>query len=231
VNLHSEHSVERLVGRGIGNKRRLAGTPTKTYSVETEAATALECAVEVINKRKAHHASSRYQGTAGRRRPFRTPHPALEPKMKPYIFEARNGIYVIDLEYSVKQLETARISCARSPPAARRCFSSAARSRPRKPSRTWPGAAIPFTSPSAGWRHHDQPRHDPQERRAHEADRRHGSQRHDGQDAEAGSFRDARENAKLHRNLDGIKDMEKYPAAIVIVDVSREKSPWPRRAG
>ena len=31
-----------------------------------------------------------------------------------------------------------------------------------------------------------------------------------------------RENAKLHRNLDGIKDMEKYPAAIVIVDVPRE---------
>ena len=32
-----------------------------------------------------------------------------------------------------------------------------------------------------------------------------------------------RENAKLHRNLDGIKDMEKYPAAIVIVDVPREE--------
>jgi small subunit ribosomal protein S2 len=31
-----------------------------------------------------------------------------------------------------------------------------------------------------------------------------------------------RENVKLHRNLDGIKDMEKYPAAIVIVDVPRE---------
>ena len=32
-----------------------------------------------------------------------------------------------------------------------------------------------------------------------------------------------RENAKLHRNLDGIKDMDKYPAAIVIVDVPREE--------
>jgi small subunit ribosomal protein S2 len=32
-----------------------------------------------------------------------------------------------------------------------------------------------------------------------------------------------RENTKLHRNLDGIKDMEKYPAAIVIVDVPREE--------
>ena len=32
-----------------------------------------------------------------------------------------------------------------------------------------------------------------------------------------------RENAKLHRNLDGIKDMEKYPGAIVIVDVPREE--------
>ena len=31
-----------------------------------------------------------------------------------------------------------------------------------------------------------------------------------------------RENVKLHRNLDGVRDMEKYPAAIVIVDVPRE---------
>ena len=30
------------------------------------------------------------------------------PKMKPYIFEARNGIYVIDLEHTVKQLEAAQ---------------------------------------------------------------------------------------------------------------------------
>src|ERR1700761_4103124 len=30
------------------------------------------------------------------------------PKMKPYIFEARNGIYVIDLEHSVKQLQKAQ---------------------------------------------------------------------------------------------------------------------------
>src|ERR1700742_4330952 len=29
------------------------------------------------------------------------------PKMKPFIFEARNGIYVIDLYQSAKQLETA----------------------------------------------------------------------------------------------------------------------------
>src|ERR1700743_3325266 len=30
------------------------------------------------------------------------------PKMKPFIFEARNGIYVINLEHSVKQLEAAQ---------------------------------------------------------------------------------------------------------------------------
>ena len=30
------------------------------------------------------------------------------PKMKPFIFEARNGIYVINLEHSVKQLEKAQ---------------------------------------------------------------------------------------------------------------------------
>jgi small subunit ribosomal protein S2 len=30
------------------------------------------------------------------------------PKMKPFIFEARNGIYVINLEYSAKQLEAAQ---------------------------------------------------------------------------------------------------------------------------
>jgi len=32
-----------------------------------------------------------------------------------------------------------------------------------------------------------------------------------------------RENAKLHRSLDGIKDMERLPAAIVIVDVVKEE--------
>jgi small subunit ribosomal protein S2 len=31
-----------------------------------------------------------------------------------------------------------------------------------------------------------------------------------------------RENAKLHRNLDGIRDMEKHPGVMVVVDVPRE---------
>jgi len=32
-----------------------------------------------------------------------------------------------------------------------------------------------------------------------------------------------RENAKLHKNLDGIRNMEKYPGVLVVVDVPREE--------
>ena len=51
------------------------------------------------------------------------------PKMAPYIFTERNGIYIIDLQKTVKKLEDAYMAVRDI--AARRSFSSARRSRLR----------------------------------------------------------------------------------------------------
>ena len=54
------------------------------------------------------------------------------PKMKPYIFGARNGIYIIDLQKTVAHgARGASASSPTSPRAAAACSSSAPRSRPR----------------------------------------------------------------------------------------------------
>ena len=58
------------------------------------------------------------------------------PKMKPYIFGARNGIYIIDLQQTVKMFRDAlRLRARRSPRRAARSCSSAPRSRRRTPIR------------------------------------------------------------------------------------------------
>ena len=65
------------------------------------------------------------------------------PKMAPYIYTERNGIYIIDLQKTVKKLEEAY---SFRPSAVRRtaspCCSSAPRSRLRRPSRKRPPAAV-----------------------------------------------------------------------------------------
>ena len=62
------------------------------------------------------------------------------PKMAKYIFTERNGIYIIDLQKTVKKLDRAVRSC-----------SSAPRSRLRSPSATRLPAAACTTSTPAGW--------------------------------------------------------------------------------
>ena len=59
------------------------------------------------------------------------------PKMAPYIYTERNGIYIIDLQKTVKKLEEA--------------YNFVPRSRRRRPSRTRPCAAICTMSTLAGW--------------------------------------------------------------------------------
>ena len=63
------------------------------------------------------------------------------PKMKPYIFTQRNGIYIIDLQKTVKMMEVAynlvREITARGAP----LFLWGPRSRPRSPSR-WKRSAV-----------------------------------------------------------------------------------------
>ena len=72
------------------------------------------------------------------------------PKMKPFIFEKRNAIYIINLDETVKQLQRATDFLREVASAAARFFSSVARSRRRKRSRKPPRPAVNFTSTSAG---------------------------------------------------------------------------------
>ena len=54
------------------------------------------------------------------------------PKMKPFIFGARNGIHIIDLQHTVKLFNARlRVPGATRSPTATRCCSSAPRSRRR----------------------------------------------------------------------------------------------------
>lgn len=145
------------------------------------------------------------------------------PKMKPFIFEARNGIYVINLEHSVKQLEAAQDFLAEVASSGKKVLfvgckkqaqetikELARRSNSFYVTERWLGGALTnlatIRKSVARMKHIDN-------LESTGAVNQMPKQ-------EVSVMR--RENAKLHRNLDGIKDMEKYPAAIVIVDVSRE---------
>ena len=72
------------------------------------------------------------------------------PKMAPYIYTERNGIYIVDLQKTVKKLEEAYafVSCLRT---ASPCCSSAPRSRLRRPSRKRLPAAVSTMSTLVGW--------------------------------------------------------------------------------
>src|ERR1700678_153942 len=145
------------------------------------------------------------------------------PKMKPFIFEARNGIYVINLEFSAKQLEAAQdflsgigasgkkvlfVGCKKQ--AQETIKELARRSNSFYVTERWLGGTLTnlttIRKSVARMKHIDT-------LEASGAVNQMPKQ-------ELSVMR--REAVKLHRNLDGIKDMEKYPAAIVIVDVPRE---------
>jgi ribosomal protein S2 len=73
------------------------------------------------------------------------------PKMKPYIFGERNGVYILDLKQTVIDADQAYTFLKET--AAKggtRSSSSARRSRLRSPSRPRPSAAACRTSTSAG---------------------------------------------------------------------------------
>ena len=73
------------------------------------------------------------------------------PKMAPYIYTERNGIYIIDLQKTVKKLEEATTSIVKFLPTVATFCSSAPRSRLRTPSRKRLPAAAVTTSTPAGW--------------------------------------------------------------------------------
>jgi small subunit ribosomal protein S2 len=146
------------------------------------------------------------------------------PKMKPYIFEARNGIYVIDLEQSAKQLEAAQqvlrelaaagqrvlfVGCKKQAQAAIKEL--AVLSHSFYVTERWLGGTLTnlqtIRKSVARMKHIDDLESN-------------GTVNHMPKQ-EVSALR--RENVKLHRNLDGIKDMDRFPSALVIVDTPREE--------
>lgn len=146
------------------------------------------------------------------------------PKMKRFIFEERNGIYIIDLKKTLRQLEKAwqflrDLSAEgkevifvgtkkQAVEAVREIASSCG--MPWVVERWLGGTLTNFATiqKSVG-------RLNELERMEEEGILDQLSKK------EASALR--REKNKLHRNLDGIKNMEKLPGAILVVDTEREK--------
>jgi small subunit ribosomal protein S2 len=145
------------------------------------------------------------------------------PKMRPFIFEARNGIYVINLSESARQLEQAQeflrgiasegkrilfVGCKKQAQESIKEF--AQKSSSFYVSERWMGGTLTNLTTI----------------------RRSVARMKQIDDLESkGQFEKMpkqevavlrRESSKLHKNLDGIKEMERIPAALVIIDVVRE---------
>ena len=146
------------------------------------------------------------------------------PKMKRYIFEERNGIYIIDLKQTLRQVEQAwqfardcvaegnEIIFVGTKKQARKIVAEVAQDcgMPWISERWLGGTLTNFTTIRKSVK------------RLNELDQ----MERDGilkklSKKEASALR--REAAKLHRNLDGIKDMDRLPSAMVVIDVDRER--------
>jgi small subunit ribosomal protein S2 len=146
------------------------------------------------------------------------------PRMAPYIYEARNGIHIINLVRTAEQIEAAQEFLKKTSAAggkvlfvgtkkaaqdtvkelAQRCNSFYVTER-------WLGGTLTNLNTirrSVG--------------RMREIDDLEATGKFKGMPKqEVAALR--RESAKIHRNLDGIRDMEKFPQALVIVDIAREE--------
>ena len=145
------------------------------------------------------------------------------PKMKPYIFEARNGIYVIDITQSSRQIEKAAdflraisakgektLFVGTKKQAQQVVIELATRSSSGYVAERWLGGTLTnlttIKKSVARMRFID------------------GLESGGGFDKmpkkELAAMK--RENARLHKNLDGLKELEKPPGAVVIVDLVHE---------
>ncbi len=146
------------------------------------------------------------------------------PKMKPFIFEARNGIHVINLNKTADQLESAarfvaevvadggKVLFVGTKKAAQESVRELAqKAHAFHVTERWLGGTLTNLNTI---------------RRSVGRMRDIDAMEDDGRMKELPKQEVAalrRENAKLHRNLDGIKDMENPPQAMVIIDTTREE--------
>ncbi len=146
------------------------------------------------------------------------------PKMKPYIFGERNGIYILDLGRTPGCTGKPRISSPTSPPRAARCCSSApsARRRTRSPKKSqrcgmfhvnqrWLGGLLTNFSTI---------------QRSLARLRELEAMATDGRADTLSKKEIARldkERRKLAKNLDGIRGMGRLPDAVFIVDTKHEQ--------
>ena len=145
------------------------------------------------------------------------------PKMRPFIFEARNGIYVINLSESARQLEQAQeflrgiasegkrilfVGCKKQAQESVKEF--ATKSNSFYVSERWMGGTLTNLTTIR--------RSVARMKQIDELEAKGQLEKMPKQ--EVAVLR--RESVKLHRNLDGIREMERPPAALVIVDVVRE---------
>lgn len=146
------------------------------------------------------------------------------PKMAPYIYEARNGIHIINLSKTVEQIEAAaeflkttsanggRVLFVGTKKAAQDTVKELAqRAQSFYVTERWLGGMLTNLNTIRK-----------SVQRMNEIDQMEATGAFKGMPKqEVSALR--RESAKIHRNLDGIKEMEKVPAALVIVDVPREE--------
>ncbi len=146
------------------------------------------------------------------------------PKMKPFIFEARNGIYVINLDKTATQLAAAQdflkqlasegkkalfVGCKKQ--AQETIKQLAPQSNSYYVTERWLGGTLTnlqtIRKSVARMKFID--------------DLETKGTVNSMPKQEVSALR--RENVKLHRNLDGVRDMEKYPGALIIIDTPREQ--------
>ena len=147
------------------------------------------------------------------------------PKMKEYIFGERNGIYIIDLQKTLKLFKDAMRYVAEAGRARQRpCCSSEPSARRRKPSPKKPRAAASSTSTSAGWAACSPTCTTVQKsiKRLKELDAMATDERLCEGRAKKEVGRLERERKHLQQNLAGIKDMSGLPDVLFVVDSNKE---------
>ena len=145
------------------------------------------------------------------------------PKMKPYIFGKRNGIYIIDLQKTLKLFEEAAEFVAglaaegKRHPVRRHQAPGAGGDRRRGA----PLRRVLRDQPLAR-RHADQLRHRPQLDRAPQGDRGAPRRREAARSPRRSGCGSSASATRWSKNLDGIRDMEELPDALFVVDPKKE---------